>query len=69
LSLSGPVKMNNKQKGGYEMELKEADRAELQDWNTAWGHRNRGDIITVDDYRLWKKRKRKLERQQDECYE
>jgi hypothetical protein len=48
----------NEQKGGYEAELKEAERAENQERTTAWGRRNRNEILTVDDYRLWKKRKR-----------
>lgn len=59
--------MNNKeQRGGYETELKEAERAEMQERTTAWGHRNRGDITTVDDLQLWRKRRRELERQKDE---
>lgn len=57
---------NNGQLIGADWEIFEEERREYQDMHTAWGRRNRGEIVTVKDYRLWKQRKRQLEREKDE---
>lgn len=54
-------KMGNEQKNGVEGEMREEQRRENQERTTAWGRRNRGDIIMADDLKLWKIQKKKLE--------
>lgn len=51
----------NGQEGGASWEIREEERRAYQATHIPWEFRNRNEILTADDYRLWKQRKRQLE--------